>query len=285
MSGNETRVYYVDGEFVPHTEATIPVSDLAVLRGYGVFDFMRTYGGVVFRLEDHLARLERSAALVGLPLPWSREELRRVVAETLARNPREGECYVRIVVTGGTSDDGITPSTHPRLVVCVDPVRLYPAWQHERGVAAITVRDERYLPEAKTINYIPAIVAVQKARAQGADEAIFVDPGGHALEATRSNLFAFFGDTLATPGAGILCGITRQAVLEVAASRFTVEVRAIPLRELLAADEVFITATTKEIMPVAKIDGTAIGGGSPGKRTREMMQLFREYASEYIKRQ
>ena len=281
---DENAVCYIDGQFVRGGEARVPARDLAVLRGYGVFDYMRTYGGKVFRLEDHLTRLERSVALVDLALPLSREALRGVIEEALARNGY-AESGVRVVVTGGTTADSITPVAGSRLMVLVDPLHRYPDSCYEDGIRVITFRDERFLPEAKTINYTPAILALRRAKAQGAMEAIHVDRHGRVLEATTSNLFAFVGGALVTPGRDILLGVTRQVVLELAEGVFPVEVRDIALEELLAADEVFITASNKEVMPVVAVDERVIGDGRPGARTCELLRLFREYAAGYITRQ
>ncbi len=280
MSQDNYAVCYIDGEFVRADDAQIPARDLAILRGYGVFDYMRTYGGEVFRLDDHIARLERSAAMVGLEMPLSHEAMCRLINELLARNGNP-ESGVRVVLTGGTSADSMTSSEGSRLMVLVEPIHVYPRACYEQGVKVITFRDERFLPEAKTIIYTPAILALKKAKAQGALEAIHVDRRGRALEATTSNLFAFCCGALVTPGADVLPGVTRQVVLELAEGVFPVEVRDIMLDELLYADEVFITASNKEIMPVIAVDEVMIGDGNPGKRTREMMRLFREYVAGY----
>ena len=196
------NIFYVDGKFVDSAAAQVPADDLAVLRGYGIFDFTRTYGGRPFRLDDHLQRLQRSAELILLELPHSLDDIRDVALETLARNGYPGngaDARLRIVVTGGSSPDDITPAGPARLLMLVTPFAAQPAARYREGIKIISDRQERYLPEAKTINYVPAIVALRRARQAGAVEAIYVNRAGHALEGTTTNLFAVFGDRLVTP--------------------------------------------------------------------------------------
>jgi branched-chain amino acid aminotransferase len=276
MSG----IFYIDGEFVRSDDAAIPAGDLAVLRGYGVFDFMRTYGGKPFHLDAHLRRLERSAQLIDLPLPLPLETIRQITLETLARN-NYPESNVRIVVTGGTTDDNITPNGGARLLVMVTPLKPLPEAWYRDGIKVITTRADRYLPEAKTLNYIPAILALKQARQQGAVDALYVNSQGHVLEGTTTNVFAFLGDRLITPGSGVLWGITRQTVLELASDRFQVEVGTLPLVDLLRADEVFVSSSNKEVCPVRQVDDHLIGAGVPGPRTQFLMEQFAKMAVAY----
>jgi branched-chain amino acid aminotransferase len=269
-------VFYIDGEFVNDHDAYIPATDLAVMRGYGVFDFLRTYNGQPFELEAHVQRLRNSAGLIELDVPWSDDDIASIVHQTLARNPREDgrEQNVRIIVTGGPSANGLMPLGESRLLVMVTPATPIPPEHYAQGVKVITERIERYIPDAKTLNYIPAIKAMKRAARENAVEAIYVDREGRALEGTTTNLFAFYGDTLVTPSAGILPGITRGVVLRLARPLFNVQERSIPLDELLRADEVFISASNKQIMPVVKVDDTTIADGKPGPRTRRVMDAF-----------
>ena len=280
------NIFYVDGEFVDSDAAQLPADDLAVLRGYGIFDFTRSYGGRPFRLDDHLQRLQRSAELILLELPHSIDGIRDVALETLARNGYPGngaEARLRIVVTGGSSPDDITPAGPARLLVLVSPFAAQPAARYREGIKLVTNRQERYLPEAKTINYVPAIVALRHAQQAGAVESIYVNRAGHALEGTTTNLFAVFGDRLVTPAAEILPGVTRQAVLELAARRMPLEQRVLPLDELLRADEVFISSSSKEVCPVRQVDETIIGDGAPGPHTRALMQDFTQLAAAWAR--
>lgn len=267
------NVYWIDGSFVPEAEARLPVNDLALLRGYGCFDFMRTYGGRVIFLQDHIRRLRRSAGRLGIELPLGEEDLARLVEETLRRNP-PGEASVRLVVTGGPSPDFITPQGKPRLIVMVQPLATYPASWYEEGAAVITVDYERAIPEAKTLDYARAILALAEARRQGAIEALYVDSRRRVREGTTCNVFCFLGDRLVTPGEGILEGITRSKVLELARGRHRVEIRDLPREELARADEVFITSSNRLIVPIVRVDADRIGSGRPGPRTRDLMEAF-----------
>jgi len=273
-----TNVYYVDGKFVPAAEAVFPINDLGLLRGYGVFDFMRTYNGKVIFIEEHIERLARSAREIGLALPWPKAEIIRRVGETLQRNDPV-ESSVRILVTGGSSPDFITPQGKPRLAIMVAPLSRYPAAWYSEGAKVITVRHNRSIPGAKSIDYIRAILVLAEAREQAAIEAVYVDSLGWVREGTTSNIFAFCGESLVTPGEGILSGITRQKVLALAEGNYTVQIRDLPRAELVAADEVFITSSNRLIVPIVQVDGDGIGTGKPGERTRALMQAFAEYTA------
>jgi branched-chain amino acid aminotransferase len=273
------NIYYVDGQFVEDREAKISVEDMAVLRGFAAFDFLRTYNGAPFHLQEHLLRLQRSAKLIGLQLPHTVDEMDRIVRETLAKNDHP-ESYIRIVITGGTSPDGITPGDNPRLLVMITPAKSAPVVWRQEGVRIITCHVDRYMPGAKSTNYIPAIICQAEARSRQAIESVYVDRDGYLLEATTSNLVVVIGDTLVTPPCDrILQGITRQVVLDLARMEFNVEVRRLHKDEIGLLDEAFLTSTTKEVLPVIAIDSVTIGSGKPGPRTLRIMEMFRECAA------
>ncbi len=276
--------YYVNGQFVPASEAVIPVDDLAIMRGLGVFDLLRTLNGKPLFLKEHIQRLEDSARRIGIPLPWPRVELIRVVMETLHRNTFK-ESNIRIVVTAGSSPDFLTPLGEPRLLVLVTRAPELPAEWYTDGVKIITFFSERNIPGAKSIDYVPATIALKQARGQDAIEAVYVGRKGLVLEGTTSNLFAVFSGTMVTPGRGILSGVTRKAVLHLAEEMGPVELRDLPLAELLTADEVFITGTNKMIVPVVQVDDTVIGDGQPGEYTQNLMNALRIQIDEYYKKQ
>jgi len=273
-------VYYVDGNFVDHEEATLPVSDLAILRGYGVFDFLRTYGGRPFHLDGHIRRLQNSAQLIELSCPWEPDELSAIVSEALKRN-NFPESNVRLLITGGDSEDSITPGSNPRLLVMITPVKEFPAQWYEDGAKIITTDITRYIPGAKSIDYIRAIITLNNARASGAVESVYVNADEQVLEGTTSNLFAVLGGQLVTPPIDILPGITRDVVLDLAAVDFKPELKAISRNDLLKADEIFLTSSNKEVLPVTSVDEVTIGGGRPGAVTTRIMKLFAEYTAEY----
>ena len=276
--------YYVDGQFVPATDAVIPVDDLAIMRGLGVFDLLRTLDGKPLFLEEHIMRLEDSARRIGIALPWPRAELMRLVMEALHRNSFK-ESNIRIVVTAGSSPDFLTPQGKPRLLILVTRAPTLPSEWYTDGVKIITFFSERNIPGAKSIDYVPATIALRQAGDQDAIEAVYVDRNGWVLEGTTSNLFAFFRDTLVTPKRGILSGVTRKAVLELAAKMGPVDLRDLSLTELLMADEVFITGTNKMIVPVVRVDETVVGDGRPGRLTQNLMNLLRLQIDEHYKKQ
>jgi branched-chain amino acid aminotransferase len=272
------NTYYVDGKFVPDSEACYPINDLGLLRGFGCFDFMRTYNGKVIFIRDHIQRLFRSARQIGIELPLSETELVHLVKETLKRNPPV-ESNVRILVTGGASPDFITPQGRPRIAIMVAPLSQYPSRWYVDGVKIITVSCTRTIPGAKTIDYIRAILVLAEARQKGAIEAVYVDESGLVREGTTSNIFAFINGKLTTPGTGILNGITRQKVLELAEGAFPIDIRDIHRTELVRADEVFITSSNRLIVPIQRVDDDVIGTGKPGNRTQAIMQTFTEYTN------
>ncbi len=269
-------IYYIDGQFVPADQAVLPVDDLAIVRGIGVFDLVRTRNGQPSFLDAHIERLFRSAAEVGLDMLWSREDIRRVVFETLKRNTVD-EANIRIIVTGGSSPDFMTPKGNPRLLVLVTPLPRQPDWWRTKGVKVITLKVQRSFPGAKSIDYLSAAIALRRARSVDAIEAIYLDDQDNAQEGTTSNLFIVSGGTLVTPGRDVLSGITRRTVLDIAKAHYPVEIRDLPKGELLAAQEVFITGTNKGLVPVVQVDDQAIGGGRPGPVTRNLIRLLDQY--------
>jgi branched-chain amino acid aminotransferase len=276
------NVYYVDGTFVPDSEAVFPINDLGLLRGYGCFDFMRTYNGKVIFITDHVQRLFRSAMQIGIELPVSESEVIRLVQETLKRNPPV-ESSIRILVTGGSSPDFITPQGRPRMAIMVSALSAYPPAWYQEGAQIITVPHTRAIPGAKSIDYIRAMLVLAEARQKGAIEAVYVDPESRVREGTTSNIFAFIADRLVTPGTGILNGITRQKVLGLAADRYPVDIRDLRRDELIQADEVFITSSNRLIVPIVRVDDERIGGGRPGERTRSVMQAFADFTDRLSK--
>jgi branched-chain amino acid aminotransferase len=273
-------IYYVNGVYVPASEASVAAGDLGLVRGYGVFDVLRTYGRAPFALRRHLERLQRSAAQINLALPWSLEELEQLVYATLARNAAvEPDCdvSVRLVATGGSSAGFLLPDGPPSLLIMPAPVRNVAAHHYSEGATLITADIPRFMPTVKSINYIPAILGHQRARAAGAIEALYCTSEGVISECTTANFFVVAGGRLITPGEDILQGVTRNITLELAADVMDIELRPIRRAELYAIDEAFITSTTKEIMPIVRIDDIQIGSGRPGPLTQRLAELFRAF--------
>jgi branched-chain amino acid aminotransferase len=273
--------YYIDGKFVSEDEAVLSVKDITVLRGFGVFDFLITYNKRPFRLEKHVARLENSARHIGLELNHSNKEICDIVMQTIERNPDHEEENIRIVYTGGISSDGVTPQGNGILMVMATPKHELPEWWYTKGAKIITVDMERFIPEAKSSNYLSAVFAQQKAHSQGAIEAIYKDKNNRLLEGTTTNLFAFKGTTLITPPAGILPGVTRGAVLELLEKKYNIILEFIPQANLGNMDEMFITASNKEIVPIIQVDDTVIADGKPGEKTLALMADWKAYTTAY----
>ena len=266
-------LWYVDGRWLHPNQATISLNDVAVLRGYSAFEALRTYDRRPFHLHDHVERLYHSAALIELHLPYARKFIDDLVYEVIERNPYR-HAAVRLLVTGGDSEDGVLPADKPVLAVMITPLGERDMERFAKGVKLITSYLQRSMPEAKTSNYVAAIRALKEAERRDASDALFVNVHDHVLEGTRSNFFVFRGDTLVTPGVGVLLGVTRKVVLDLAEGRFPIEERPILLSELPEVDEAFITSSSKEITPVVRIDDVVIGDGKPGPRTYELEQRF-----------
>ena len=234
-----------------------------------------------FHLTDHLLRLERSAKLIGLKLPHPVAEIDAIVRETLARN-NHPESNIRILVTGGNSPDGITPGDNPRLMVMISAVKSLPPESYTDGVKVITSHVERFMPGAKSINYIPAILCQAEAKSRQAIESIYVDKDGYLLEGTTSNLFVVRDNILITPPTTrVLPGITRQVVLELCEKKFNIEIRNFHKDELRLIEEAFLASSVREVVPVVTVDAIGIGNSQPGSLTRKVMELFRQYTADY----
>jgi branched-chain amino acid aminotransferase len=270
---DNTAQWYIGGRWVHPHEATISINDTAILRAYSVFESLRTYDRRPFHLDEHLTRLYRSAQLIDLEIPYSREQITTVVHEVIERNTYK-HATIRVFVTGGETEDSILPSGKPVLVVLITPLGERDMQRFATGSRVITTHLQRIMPEAKTNNYVAAVRALKEAARRNASDALFVNEQGHVLEATRSNFFIFRGDILVTPRQGILIGVTRNVVLDLARGRFPIEERPILLDELAQASEAFITSSSKEILPVVQIDDLVIGDGRPGPHTYELEQRF-----------
>lgn len=274
-------IFYINGEFVNADDASVSARDLAILRGFGVFDFLRTYGGLPFQLGAHLRRLQRSAELIELACPWDLEELGEIVMETLRHNAYD-ESGIRLVVTGGDSPNGFMPGGGSRLLVMAAALQNLPAAAYQQGAAVATVEQHRGMPEAKTINYIPGITAQRQAqrRVPDAIDAIYrVD--GQVVEGTRSNIFIFKDGCWISPDRGLLPGITRAEVIKLLRREGQLELRALTLDEFYAADEIILTSTTKEIVPIVQVDDVRIGAGVPGDNSLRLMRQWRAMTDAY----
>jgi len=272
---DNNALWYINGRWVYPNEGTISINDVAVLRGYSAFESLRTYNRRPFHLDEHLNRLYRSAKMIELDIPYTREHISNIIHEIIERNTYK-HASIRILVTGGETEDGILPSGNAVLAVLTTQLGERDMERFAKGYKVITSRLQRVSPEAKTTNYIEAVRSLKEATRRDAVDALFVNEQGHVLEGTRSNFFVFHGDTLVTPRAGVLIGVTRNTVLELAHGLFTIDERPIFFDELSHVDEAFITSSSKEITPVIQIDDIVVSGGKPGPRTTVLEQRFTE---------
>jgi branched-chain amino acid aminotransferase len=276
-------IYYVNGCFVPASQAAVSVGDLGLVRGYGVFDVLRTYNRVPFALRRHLERLQRSAQQIDLPLPATIDRLEQLVYECLARNAGiepAVDVTVRLIVTGGSAASFMLPEGESSLMIIVAPVRAVAAGYYSEGASLITVDIPRFMPSVKSINYISAILGQKQARQAGAVEALYCTRDGIISECTTSNFFVVREGQLITPDQDVLAGITRNVAIELASDLGEVVLRPILRQELAEVDEAFITSTTKEIMPIARVDDIRIGSGGPGPHTQRLAELFRSFTHQ-----
>ena len=276
---------YINGTLYDKDDAKVSVYDHGLLYGDGVFEGMRSYGGNVFRLKQHLERLWNSARAIRLEIPMTLESLADAVNQTLETNEiRDG--YVRLIVTRGAGTLGLDPNktSNPQVIIITDHITLYPDEYYKNGLEIITVSTIRNHPAAlspriKSLNYLNNILAKMEGLQAGCVEALMLNHKGEVAECTGDNLFLVRNDQLYTPpiDAGILEGITRDAVMELARSAGR-HVQEIPLsrHDIFIADECFLTGSAAEVVPVVKVDSRKIGDGSPGQVTRELMKQFRE---------
>lgn len=276
-------VWYLKGKFVKASKAKIGLNDLGLVRGWGVFEYLRTYGGQPFKLREHLERFSRSAEGARLKSPLGKGALAKMVAKLLRLNSREKlgrgnkELGVKIILTAGPSRDGVTPTGHPTLAVQIFPAKKYPERLYRQGISLLVYPSPRLLADVKSLDYLAPMMALSEARGKGFDDALLVGGRGEVFEATRSNFFAFFGDTLVTAKEGVLPGITRRLVLDLARRRFPTKEKRFFLKDLKRAEEAFITSSDKEIMPVVKVENLRIGSGRVGERTHWLMRWFKKY--------
>ena len=292
MTQPQTPVWiYLNGRFVSRAEAVVSVFDHGFLYGDGVYETLRAYQGRIFMLQEHLARLERSARLIGLSIPLDGGQWAPILAEVLHRNNLSA-AYIRITVSRGEGAIGLDPGLcqSPTLVVIAQPLPSYPPSLYDQGIALIIATIRRNLPQAlpphvKSLNFLNNILAKREASEVKAFDAVMLNAEGNLAECTTSNLFFVKEGLVCTPSraCGILDGITRNVVL-----RFATE-QGIPSEEgtytpdnLFSADECFLTNTTMEIMPVRAVDDRTIGTGRPGPITERLRRLFQVNLSRFL---
>ncbi|SRR6056297_765270 len=279
---------YINGEYFSREDAKISVYDHGLLYGDGVFEGMRIYGGKVFRLQQHLKRLWESARAIVLEIPIDLRAMTEAVEATVKRNELT-EGYIRLVVTRGGNQLGLDPfrCDDPQVIIIADKISLYPEKFYTEGLDLITAATIRNNPAAlnpriKSLNYLNNILAKIEGLRAGCVEALMLNHKGEVAECTGDNIFIVKNGVLSTPpiDAGILEGITRNAVIELA-EKAGIEVRQMPMtrHDIFVADECFLTGSAAEVIPAVKLDGRVIGAGVPGPVTSELNRLFKELVS------
>lgn len=274
---------YVDGEYYPKSQARISVFDHGLLYGDGVFEGIRAYNGIVFKLKEHVERLYRSAHMIMLEIPVPKEEMIKIVINTLRKNNLK-DAYIRLVITRGVGDLGLNPKKCPKptIIVITDTISLHKSEAKEKGVTAMlswVKRDpvDATSHEIKSLNYLNSILAKIEANISGVDEAICLDKNGFVCEGVAENIFIVKNGKLYTPPSytGALPGITAEEVAKLAQKLgYTVKEKNITPYELFNSDEVFFTGTAAEIVPVREINKRQINDGKPGPITRKLMEEF-----------
>lgn len=279
---------YLNGEFVEKEDARVSVFDHGFLYGDGIFEGIRLYAGNVFKLEEHLVRLEQSAKALLLEMPETRERLAELVCEACRINGLS-DGYIRLIVTRGVGSLGLSPrGCGPAgLIIIADTIELFPAKYYEEGLKIVTVPTRRLGPAAlppmvKSLNYLNNILAKIEAHSVGFPEALMLNENGYVAECSGDNVFIIQGNTLVTPhtAAGSLRGITRDAVLGLAAELgMLVEKKNLTRYDIWVADECFVSGTAAEIVPVVEVDHRAIGTGVPGEKTLKLLSKFKEHVT------
>lgn len=276
---------YINGRLYNKEDAKISVFDHGLLYGDGVFEGIRSYNGLLFKLKEHIDRLYESAHYIMLNIPMPEDELIKAIIYTLKANHLKN-AYIRLVVTRGEGDLGLDPRKckHPTVIIITDEIFLYPGEFYKNGLEIITVPTQKNFvnaisSQAKTLNYLNNILAKIEAINSGCEEAIMLQSQGYVTECTGDNIFILKDGSLLTPPTylGLLCGVTRQTVIKIAhRKKIPVEERILTRHDLFNADESFLTGTAAEIIPVVKIDGRTIGAGKPGSITLMLIKEFRK---------
>jgi branched-chain amino acid aminotransferase len=278
-----SRIIFMNDRLVPEEEARVSVFDHGLLYGDGVFEGLRSYSGRVFRLAEHIDRLYASGLAICLQIPLAKDVMAKAVIDTLAAN-KLSDGYIRLVVTRGAGSLGLDPNKtkHPQVIVIADTISLYPREFYDKGLRIVTAATQRtqsaaLSPRIKSLNYLNNIMAKLEGLQAGCVEALMINDKGLVAECTGDNIFVVRGGRLLTPppDAGILEGITRGAVMDLAIAagidcRETTLVR----HDLYTADECFLTGTAAEVIPVVEIDGRKVGQGTPGPITARLTKDF-----------
>ena len=274
---------YIDGVFYPKSQAKVSVYDHGLLYGDGVFEGIRAYNGIVFKLKEHIRRLYRSAHALMLKIPLSEDEMTQAVAETLRKNSLR-DAYIRLIVTRGEGDLGLDPRKCPKpsVIIITDTISIMSSEAKEKGISTVISWIRRHpvdttTHEIKSLNYLNSVLAKMEATAYGAGEAIGLDKNGIVAEGVGENLFVVKDGKIFTPpsSTGALAGITAKLATEFAKNLgFSVTEANMTPFQLFTADELFFTGTAAEVVPIREVNRRQIGNGKPGPVTKKLMAAF-----------
>ncbi len=266
---------FVDGKIVETKDARVPIDDVGFLRCYAIYEGITSVGTKPVFLPEHLDRLERSAKLIGLSLPYTREEMRDIIHK-LAGYVTTPRGDIRLVQTGGRSDDGLTPPEKGSFYAIANDMKPLPSGYYENGIKVILHEHQRFLPECKTTHYTTAAMLQGKKREAGAIEILYTK-SGNLLEAATCNVFLVKNGVLITPEINILHGITRMKMLEIAErDSYTVLKREVSLEEMNEADEIFLSSSYKDVLPVTTIDEKKVADGKVGEVTKQFISKYQD---------
>ncbi len=282
---SEEMWIYLNGQFVSKNEAKVSVFDHGFLYGDGIFEGIRCYEGIVFRLDEHLKRLYESALSIMLEIPLSYEEMKEAVLETVRKNQLQ-DAYIRLIVSRGVGDLGLDPRScpQPQVIIIAGQIKLYPQELYDNGMEVVTIPTRRNVPDAlnpkiKSLNYLNNILAKIEATRAGVMEALMLNTEGFVCECTGDNIFIVKNGRVITPPTylGALDGITRRVIMDICRDQ-EIECAEEPFtrHDVFVADECFLTGTAAEVIPVTKLDGRQIGTGMPGPVTKKLIAEFRK---------
>jgi len=284
-----TQWIFMSGEFVAKEDAKVSVYDHGFLYGDGIFEGIRSYGGNIFRLKEHLERLYDSAKAIMLTIPYTYEEVEQIVVDTVRKNGLEN-AYIRLVVSRGVGNLGLDPFNcrQAQMIVIAEQLALFPKELYETGIEVVTVATRRNRgdildPKIKSLNYLNNILIRIEAHLAGVSEALTLNTEGYVAEGSGDNVFLVKNGELWTPPSyiGALQGITRQAIMDIATGMgYAVKEQPFTRYDVFVADEVFLTGTAAELIPVVKVDGRVISDGKPGPHTGRLLEGFRKLVHE-----
>ena len=273
---------YLNGQYLDSQKVGINPLDIGFSRGYALLEVMRTYHGRVFSFQDHYERLATGAKILKLKISLRKLAIEKIIYRLMQRNHLT-EAKIKIILSGGIGKEDLAIGPKPTFFIYVGPLHLYPRQWYRRGVKLITINYKRQSPQLKLSNYVEAIRYHDLLKQKKAVELLYVYDN-LVFECSTSNIFMFKNNQLITPNHAVLPGVTRKTVLTLAQKRFKTIIRNVTLSELIKADEVFITSTTREILPVVQIDQHKIKNGQVGKNTKFLMQDFENFIQkEYFK--